>query len=102
MIKKNASYKKAVTLSEEAENKGEELTEISDSASSADTLGELKSAINDLLKLKTSLKSYQEFSNNIKVIEKLIPAFVCTKGQLVANLPKTGKCAPGYSKVSTK
>ena len=101
-IKKNASYKKAVTLSEEVENKGEELTEISDAASSANTLGELKSAINDLSKFKTSLKSYQEFSNNIKVIEKLIPAFVCTKGQLVANLPKTGKCAPGYSKVSTK
>ena len=101
-IKKNASYKKAVTLSEEVENKGEELTEISDAASSANTLGELKSAINDLSKFKSSLKSYQEFSNNIKVIEKLIPAFVCTKGQLVANLPKTGKCAPGYSKVSTK
>jgi hypothetical protein len=102
MIKKNASYKKAVTLSEEAENKGEELTEISNAASSADILGELKTANNDLLNLKTSLKSYQEFSNNIKVIEKLIPAFVCTKGQFVANLPKTGKCAPGYSKVSTK
>jgi hypothetical protein len=102
LIKKNASYKKAVTLSEEAESKGEELAEISDSASSADSLGELKTAINDLSKLKTSLKSYQDFSNNVKVIEKLIPAFVCTKGELVANLPKTGKCAPGYSKVSTK
>ena len=102
MIKKNVSYKKAVTLSEEAENKSEQLTEISDAASSADTLEELKSSNNDLSKLKTSLKGYQDFSSNIKVIEKLIPAFVCTKGQLVASLPKTGKCAPGYSKVSTK
>jgi len=101
MIKKNVSYKKAVTLSEEAENKSEQLTKISDAASSANTLEELKSAINDLSKLKTSLKGYQNFSNNIKVIEKLIPAFVCTKGEFVANLPKTGKCAPGYKKNST-
>jgi hypothetical protein len=102
MIKKNSVFKKALVLADDLESKSEQLSEITDSASSATTLDDLKSALSDGLRFKGSMKSYQDFSSNIKVIEKLIPAFVCTKGQLVANLPKTGKCAPGYSKVSTK
>lgn len=102
MIKKNSAFKKALFLADDLESKSEQLSEITDSASSATTLYDLKSALSDGLRFKGSIKSYQDFSSNIKVIEKLIPAFVCTKGQLVANLPKTGKCAPGYSKVSTK
>ncbi len=102
MIKKNSVFKKALALADDLESKSEQLGEIIKAASTATTLNDLKSALNDGLRFKASIKGYQEFSNNIKVIEKLIPAFVCTKGQLVANLPKTGKCAPGYSKVSTK
>lgn len=102
MIKKNSVFKKSMVLADELNSKSEQLTEITDSASSATTVEDLKSALSDALKFKSSMKSYQDFSNTIKVIERLIPAFVCTKGQLVASLPKTGKCAPGYSKVSTK
>ncbi len=102
MIKKNSVFKKALVLADDLETKSEQLSEITNSASSATTLDDLKSALSDGLRFKGSMKGYQEFSRNIKVIERLIPAFVCTKGQLVANLPKTGRCAPGYSKVSTK
>lgn len=102
MVKKNANFKKAMTLADNLESRIEQLSEIESSASSATTLSELKSAVNDALKLKVALKGYQEFLTTLKAIDKLIPAYVCTKGPLVANLPKTGKCAPGYSKVSTK
>ena len=102
MIKKNINFKKALALADDLESRSEQLSEIESSASSATSLSELKNAVNDALKLKASLKGYQEFPTTLKAIEKLVPAFVCTKGSLVANLPKTGKCAPGYAKVSTK
>jgi predicted unusual protein kinase regulating ubiquinone biosynthesis (AarF/ABC1/UbiB family) len=102
MIKKNSNFKKAVTLADNLESRIEQLSEIESSASSATSLSELKSAVNDALKLKAALKGYQEFPTTLKAIDKLIPAHICTKGSLVANLPKTGKCAPGYAKVSTR
>ena len=102
MIKKNANFKKALTLADNLESRIEQLSEVESSASSATSLSELKSAVNDALKLKAALKGYQEFPTTLKAIDKLIPTYICTKGSLVANLPKTGKCAPGYSKVSTK
>lgn len=102
MIKKNLNYKKAMTLSDNLESKSEEISELVDTVSSVTSLGALRDAAKDAGKLKTSMKAYQEFSSTIRSIERLIPAFVCRKGQLVANLPKTGKCAPGYSKVSTR
>ena len=102
MIKKNANFKKALTLADNLESRIEQLSEVESSASSATSLSELKSAVNDALKLKAALKGYQEFPTTLKAIDKLIPTYICTKGSLVANLPKIGKCAPGYSKVSTK
>jgi hypothetical protein len=102
MIKKNINFKKAIALADDLESRSEQLSEIESSASSATSLSELKNAVNDALKLKSTLKGYQEFPTTLKAIDKLIPAYVCTKGSLVANLPKTGKCAPGYAKVSTK
>ena len=102
MIKKNSNFKKAVTLADNLESSSEQLSEVESSAASATSLSELKSAVNDALKLKAALKGYQEFPTTLKAIDKLIPAYICTKGSLVANLPKTGKCAPGYAKVSTR
>lgn len=102
MIKKNINFKKALALADDLESRSEQLSEIESTASFASSLNELKTAVNESLKLKASLKGYQEFPASLKAIDKLIPAFVCAKGSLVANLPKTGKCAPGYSKVSTK
>jgi hypothetical protein len=102
MIKKNSNFKKAAALIDALESKNQQISELNDSAASATRISDLKTAVNDGIKLKASLKSYQELNSLVKAIDKLIPAYVCTKGSLVANLPKTGKCAPGYSKVSTK
>jgi hypothetical protein len=102
MIKKNSNFKKAAALVDGLESKNEQISELNDSAASATRISDLKTAVNDGIKLKASLKGYQELNSLVKAIDKLIPAYVCTKGSLVANLPKTGKCAPGYSKVSTK
>lgn len=102
MIKKNINFKKALALVDDLESRSEELSEIESSASSATSLNELKMAANDALKLKTALKGYEGLPITLRVIDKLIPAYICAKGSLVANLPKTGKCAQGYSKISTK
>ncbi len=102
MIKKNANFKKVVALAQDLDSRSEQLSEIESSASAATSLNELKMAANDALKLKAALKGYQEITITLNAIEKLIPAFICAKGTLIANLPKTGKCASGYSKISTK
>ncbi len=102
MIKKNSNFKKAAALIDGLDGKNEQISELNDSAASATRISDLKTAVNDGMKLKAALKGYQELNSLVKAIDKLIPAYVCTKGPLVANLPKTGKCAPGYSKVSTK
>jgi hypothetical protein len=102
MIKKNSNFKKAAALIDGLESKNEQISELNDSAASSIRISDLKTAVNDGIKLKASLKGYQELNSLVKAIDKLIPAYVCTKGSLVANLPKSGKCAPGYSKVSTK
>lgn len=102
MIKKNIEFKKALKLANDLDATKEQFQEFIDSGASSLSLEDLTGIANDLKTFQTSLKGYQNFSSTLVVINKLVPSYICSKGQLVASLPKTGKCAPGYSKISTQ
>ena len=102
VIKKNSEFKKAQSLVDQIDTMREKIDAKLESFTQASTAKDVKAALASLNLFKSSLRNYQNFSNSVLLVEKLIPEFVCIKGSLVTITPKTGKCAKGYAKTSTR
>lgn len=102
VIKKNSEFKKAQSLVDQIDTVREKVDAKLESFTQASTAKDVKAALASLNLFKSSLRNYQNFSNSVLLVEKLIPEFVCVKGSLVTVTPKTGKCAKGYAKTSTR
>jgi hypothetical protein len=63
---------------------------------------ELSNASSQLAIIIAKLDAAESLYLDIASIEKLIPAFVCSKGGSLSPLPKNGKCLVGAKKTSTK
>ena len=102
VIKKNSEFKKAQSLVDQIDTVREKIDAKLESFTQASTAKDVKAALASLNLFKSSLRNYQNFSNSVLLVEKLIPEFVCIKGSLVTVTPKSGKCAKGYAKTSTR
>jgi len=102
LIKKNSEFKKAQTLVNQIDSFSQKIDAILESFSPVAAAKDAKAALTALTLFKVTLKGYENFSTSISAVEKLIPEYVCVKGSLVTVTPKTGKCAKGYTKTSTR
>ena len=61
----------------------------------------LNSIIGALGNLKVSSTQVATFKKSLLAINKLIPANVCQKGELVVLASKSGKCSKGFELIPT-
>jgi hypothetical protein len=102
LIQKNSEFKKAQALVNQIDSVRDKIDSKLESFVPVSNAKEVKAALTSLSLFKSTLKNYQNFSTTILVAEKLIPENVCVKGSLISVTPKSGKCAKGYTKTSTR
>jgi hypothetical protein len=102
LIQKNSEFKKAQAVVNQIDSVRDKIDSKLESLTRVKNAKEVKAALASLNSFKSSLKSYQNFSTSVLAVEKLIPENVCIKGSLISVTPKSGKCAKGYTKTSTR
>jgi hypothetical protein len=61
----------------------------------------LSAFINAFKVFETRYKDFLTVQTNLEELDLLIPDYVCIKGKTSVLIPKTGKCAKGYTKTAT-
>jgi hypothetical protein len=101
-ISEKSSYQSALTKVGIIETAQRSFESYRSALSSVSSSREISNSANQLAAIVASLEKAETLYVDISSVEKLIPAFVCTKGSTVTALPKNGKCLAGAKKTATK